>query len=88
MPMNVTLLKGGVQGFMCRFWFFAFGSLQKNVGVRISPHFSVPPNRRLGGNWDKPFLIIAAQKGLLRWFEKIAERTKQFCPFIFFSHET
>jgi len=55
MPMNVTLLMGGVQGFLCHFCFFAFGSLQKNVGVRISPHFSVPTGRTPGGNGINPF---------------------------------
>jgi len=57
---------GGCRGFCADFVFMLFVSLQKNMGVRISPYFSVPSSRTLDGNGDKPYLgKLRHKKGCL-----------------------
>ena len=74
---NYYFARGGVQGFLYRFLILSFFvSLQKNVRVRISAHFSVPYGRTPYGICNYSLLEIAVQKGLLIRKNCVVERKR------------
>jgi len=71
MRINASVARVGVQGFLRRFCFFPFLSLQENWCVRISTNFPVLSSMDAG---KKLYYTPAKNCGVKRaaWLEKIA----------------